>query len=293
MTNSKKTGSKKRKAFTLVEVLIALLITSVIGGSTVSLLYTYLKNYEQSSEYTTALQRGQMVLSYLEPVVLAAGLGFPSSPDLYTHVVNGDPLLKSWGRPLSLADNGRRIRLVYSLVLEAVTADMVDFSPGESTSVALTGNTYGLNLDYAYGPLTNKWVSFLSTGTPSLTGSTVSPLVLSFLGRDAITSARFDPLLLVRTMEAYVKDGIFRVKDNNIPPNGEGQPVVEGVLKIYFEELDGNVLKVSVLTRGDAREGLSSPQEAIPWPDGGNPITSDDYRYKLVLSSAVWRVRNL
>lgn len=289
MTNSKKTGSKRRKAFTLVEVLIALMITSIIGGSTVSLLYTYLKNYEQSSEYTTALQRGQMVLSYLEPVVLSAGLGFPSSPDLYTHVVNGDPLLKSWGRPLSLADNGRRIRIVYSTVLEAVTADMVDFSPGGTASVALTGNTDGLNLNYAYGPSGSKWVSFLSTGTPSLTGSTVSPLVLSFLGRDAITSARFDPLLLVRTMEAYVEGEEFKVKDNE----DSAQPVVKGVLKIYFEELDGNVLKVSVLTRGDAREGLSSTQEAIPWPDGGNPITSDDYRYKLVLSSAVWRVRNL
>ncbi|SMG08090.1 prepilin-type N-terminal cleavage/methylation domain-containing protein [Dethiosulfovibrio salsuginis] len=289
MTYWPKTGSKRRKAFTLVEVLIALMITSVIGGSTVSLLYTYLKNYEQSSEYTTALQRGQMVLSYLEPVALSAGLGFPSSPDLYTHVVNGDPLLSSWGSPLSLADNGRTIRIVYSTVLEAVTADMVDFSPGGTTSVALTGNTDGLNLNYAYGPSDSKWLSFLSTGTPSLTGSSASPLSLSFLGRDPVTSARFDPLLLVRTMEAYVQNDEFCVKDNN----GAAQPVVKGVLKIYFEELEGNVLKVSVLTRGDAREGLSSPQEAIPWPDGGNPITADDYRYKLVLSSAVWRVRNL
>lgn len=291
MTYWPKIGSKRRKAFTLVEVLIALMITSVIGGSTVSLLYTYLKNYEQSSEYTTALQRGQMVLSYLEPVVLSTGLGFPSSPDLYTHVVKDDALLSSWRSPLSIANSGRTIRLVYSTVVEAVTSDMADFTPGGSTSVALT-NAGSLRLDYAYGSKKypgKRWVSFLSTGTPSLTDSGMSPLSLSFLGRDPLTSARFDPLLMVRTMEAYVQNDEFCVKDND----GPAQPVVKGVLKVYFEELEGNVLKVYVLTRGDVMEGMSSPQETLPWPDGGSPITADDYRYKLALSSAVWRVRNL
>lgn len=295
MTCRSKTKFKKLKAFTLVEVLIALMITSIIGGSAVSLLYTYLKNYEQSSEYTTALQRGQMVLSYLEPAVLSAGLGMPSKAIDYSHCVESDPLLKSWKNPVSITDGGGRIRLVYALPLDMVTDKMIDFEPGESVPVSLfKGYSTDIDISYSYTSTSGidkdkKWVSFLSVGVPSVTESTTSPLDLLFKGPRPVTSAQYDSLLRIRTMEAYVTGDAFCVKDNGALG---AQPVVRGVLKIYFQELSGDVIKVSVLTRGDSKNSSMTPQDAIPWPNAADMPTSDEYQYKLVLTSAVWRVRN-
>ncbi|MCF4150385.1 type II secretion system GspH family protein [Dethiosulfovibrio sp. F2B] len=283
-------GTKKKRAFTLLEVLIALLITSLVAGSAVSLLYTYLRNYEQSSEYTTALEKGQMVLAYLESAVLSAGLGLPSDPGGYSHCVESDSLLKSWGAPVSIVDEGKRIRLVYAVPLDVVTSAMTDFSPGGSTSVSLTGNVGGMTLEQAYLSKSSgqRWVSFLSVEAPFVTDSNGNPLDLVFRGKSPATSAQHDPLIMIRTMEAYASGGVFYVNDNNV----SSQPVVKGVLKVFFEELPGNVLKVSVLTRGDVREDSPVPQENLPWPDAGDMPTADDYRYRLSMTTSFWRVRN-
>ncbi|EFC92294.1 hypothetical protein Dpep_2272 [Dethiosulfovibrio peptidovorans DSM 11002] len=289
MICSAETASQNRRAFTLVEVLIALVITSLIMGASVTLLYTFLRNYEESSEYTMALQRGQLVMAYLEPVILSAGLGLPSNPDDFSHCVEDGGLLKAWGEPVSIVDEGSKIRLIYSVVLNAVTADMTDFSPGASISVPLTGSTSDIGMENAYSGLDGKkWISFLSVGSPSVTNSTTSPLSVEFKGKKAVTSAQYDPLLLIRTMVAYVSGGVFYIKDNN----GSTLPAVKGVLKVYFEELPGDVIKVSVLTRGDVKGASPISQNNISWPDSNDMPTSDDYRYRLALSSSLWRVRN-
>ena len=73
-----------KQGFTLVEMLIALLLGTVIAGAVVTVLVVYVYNFEQTDDITAARQRGEMVLSILEGPVLHAGLGMPNtSPDFY------------------------------------------------------------------------------------------------------------------------------------------------------------------------------------------------------------------
>ena len=74
----------KRSAFTLVELLLAMLVLAIVMGSVLSLGYAYIKHFEQANEITVAKDRATMVLTYLERRILHTGLG------MHTVLVSGD-----------------------------------------------------------------------------------------------------------------------------------------------------------------------------------------------------------
>ncbi|NCC97028.1 MAG: prepilin-type N-terminal cleavage/methylation domain-containing protein [Synergistales bacterium] len=307
MTNSKKTGSKRRKAFTLVEVLIALLITSVIGGSAVSLLYTYLKNYEQSSEYTTALQRGQMVLSILQPVVLNGALSIPwgdEFADLAPQL--GVPSMKE---PLEVHDRGSMksgdLSVFYVLpsnIGSSVAID--DISANFSVPLFPTGYTLGdlkSFLSSAYmtpGDTVERWVLFPSAQIPLKSSQVPTDMSVTFNGSPGAIGGKIsqgDRMFILRHLRAYV--GLQpgqSIPSLFISDNGNGaMPQVLGIRRVFFEwDTSTHNLRVWILSQGDGL--FPSPiSQDVEWPSSsGYTLTSDDFRFYLAVSTADWRVRN-
>lgn len=280
---------RKRRGLTLVELLIALIIIGLLGGISTTLLYTFMNNFDQSSQYTTALERGQMVFSTLEPAVLACGWAVPSSPDRFAEAFQADSALgkAGWTSPMTVMDRGglpgAQLRLVYGVALRKGTDAMVDLIPGQAATVALPGTEIP-DLSGAY----KGWGAFPSVRYPAQLSSPLAGSVQAvYRGPSPITTARFDPMVLLRTMEVYVQGGTLYVGDNMYP----AQPVVRGVEKIYFERLPGDVLRVSVLTRADdtCDPDLQAP---VAWPRSNDVPVSADYRHRLVLSVGTWRARN-
>ncbi len=96
---------KKLKGFTLTEILIAVLILGIVGGSVLMLGHTYIKHFEQANEITVAKDRATMVLTYLEKRILHAGLGMPLKAEEFEAAFEGlwnhqDFQGEQWQRPV-------------------------------------------------------------------------------------------------------------------------------------------------------------------------------------------------
>ena len=61
-----------------MEVLIAVVILSIVSIAAEGLFFAFTKHFEQSTDLTTARQRGEMTLARLETAVLQAGLSMPN-----------------------------------------------------------------------------------------------------------------------------------------------------------------------------------------------------------------------
>ncbi len=299
---------KPKKAFTLVEVLLALLITAVIGGSAVSLLYTYLKNYEQSSEYTKALQRGQMALSILRPVILNAALGVPSDLGDFSALCSSMGL--SMSSPLEIKNYSGMasgdIRLLYSLPSCFGAGEVVDDISSSFSLSLFPGDRPLVDLEQVLKSAYTKpgdteaqrWVVFPSAGIPLRTSEIPKKLSIAVDGSPGKTRGSIslgDRLFILRYFRAYIGKqpgqsipSLFIVDNANVP-----MPQVLGIRRIFFDwDGEGKLLRAWVLSQGDSL--YSEPlDQTVEWPSSsGYTLTSDDKRYYLAVSVADWRVRN-
>ena len=71
--------SKTRKAFTLTEVLIGLLITATLGGTAVSALWFFVNSFSQMDDYTTMDTEMEHVVQRLARDFALIGLGMPNN----------------------------------------------------------------------------------------------------------------------------------------------------------------------------------------------------------------------
>ncbi len=68
----------RRRAFTLMELLITIILTGIIMGAVLSLFFSVFKNYDFHQDITEAKQTGIIALASMQPFVLNAGLGMPA-----------------------------------------------------------------------------------------------------------------------------------------------------------------------------------------------------------------------
>lgn len=206
---------KKFRAFTLVELLIALIITGLVAGSVITLFFSVFKNYEFHQDITEAKQRGQIALAVMQPFIMNAGLGLPPSAADFRSAfqwskngttyrlstlfpgVSGDP--RNFAHFFQLANNGETINLtsaapafwvVYSVPAAAwISGGGLEALPGVRTNTAkdsdseeftreiqYSGSVSSQQLLAVFPPSTLKsWISFPAS-TPSF------PFTVSELG---------------------------------------------------------------------------------------------------------------
>jgi prepilin-type N-terminal cleavage/methylation domain-containing protein len=294
--------NRSGKAFTFVELLIAMVIVAIVSGAVIMLGYTYFRHFEQSTELSMARERGIMVVTYLEKRILNAGLGMPESGSDFTDAFEGlwgaDDLKdftdsRDWDAPVYMPEieeddtsSSDELMIAYAVPSGVFTTVSADIGNSDVT-VDMSGTLDGTKIEND-AAVTKGWVVFPSVLTPFL-------IIDAPTDKVTIRSARDyhwylpanDELHHVRILRAFVETERFMAQDMTV---SGAQPVIEGVLGCRFSYDDETkVLAVSVLTRGNrSYSRLVSPADMTGW----GPVDENWRHYYLSVVNKGWRVRN-
>ncbi|MDI9377617.1 MAG: pilin [Synergistota bacterium] len=299
-----------------MEVLIAVVILSIVSIAAEGLFFAFTKHFEQSTDLTTARQRGEMTLARLETAVLQAGLSMPNRTADFegVFVVGTSPqinlltplrnVISGWNKPVYLCEVAgtvgtttyfKKMGLVYCLgsgigVLEEghevadndpIVLKLSAACPDNQVKVAMAAST------------TDGWVTFSGCQTPFVVreiSNDRKQLGVMASNRDLIPF--FAELQYLRAMCAYVispggTSPQFYIQDVT---RGPAQPVMEGVSQVLFSfNENSNLFTVHLLVRGNRRFPGQVTSSVPGWPAA---ISDEDRHYRLVAMSASWRVRN-
>jgi prepilin-type N-terminal cleavage/methylation domain-containing protein len=307
-------------AFTLVELLISVVIVGIIGGAAASLLYSYIENFEQTSDYVTARQRGESVLSILERPILHASLGIPESPDLVATSMDyvtkadtvfqkaftdlaGGPIINTWYHPVITASpdrslEGAELRIVYAMPSGVVQKSGVYVNGASIVSLDLSGSAPLVDVAAPSRAQLDSWISFPTLGFPLyVSGGTATKPMVQRPSSNTTSGfiAAYDELMYIRALRAFVatdSNGSFFATEDLTAGSGS-QRRIEGVRKLNFRfDPFTGVLNVAVLSQGNKRYSSEVVQSLLGWPASADAITAEDRHYRLAVTSAAWRLRN-
>jgi len=292
---------KHKKAFTFVELLIAMVILAIVSGAVIMLAYTYFNHFEQANELSMARERGIMVATYLEKRILNAGLGMPTMGNSFTDAFEGlwnhaDFAGEEWEGPVFEPEAGAgysdKLMVAYAIPSGVYTISSGDIGSAAS-SVAVSRPVDSGKIDTSSDGNTKGWVVFPSVPMPfritDYNNSAGSETVDLLAKEQTWYLAENDELHHVRFMAARVDetDGRFKVKDLTL--SGE-QPVVEGILGCRFSlDEENSVLSVSILARGDRRYSRPVSGSSL---SGWGAVDEEWRHYYLAVVVKGWRVRN-
>lgn len=291
---------KKIRAFTLVELIIAMVITGVVMAAVVVLFFSVFKSYEVHQDIAEAKQRGQIALAAIQPYVMNAGLGMPGSKSSFQTGFTGLTPLSSFESFVQLASNNVSIStdtsapavwLVYAVPSGAGVNEEYGISAATPTTVAVENFSV---LSYLSNLSINKqelkaWISFPGTISPFWVFAIDQPASSLTLHSESFQNVKmFDEIHFIRAVKIYVKNNTLFA--DRLDGSGE-QPIADGIAGMWctFDPAGDRVLTVRVLARASTRRG--DTQSTIEgWPSEAPPPTDPEYRYAAVSRS--WRIRN-
>lgn len=293
---------KTRKAFTLSELLVAILILGLVAGATMLVLFVFFENFSQSDELSSARQHAEMVATIMGKPVLSAGLGMPASSSDFNASFSGNPIsTNSWNGPIHFdggTSEGNSVSIVYAVPSGRASRQEYTLSTGGTFTLDLTSASEALASLVTTGnrgKITN-WVVFPTlsqplpaqgTGTDSLTVTALNGGEVSF----------FDELHFVRATKYSLSTSGEFLEDDEVA-SGTTKPVarVEGIGGLYFRYDETNeTLTMWVLARGNVRhESFVSPSSLPEWAAVSSDIPNADENrhYRLTVLQTSWRVRN-
>ena len=263
-----------RRAFSLVELLMVIVVGGICMAAAHPLLWVFFSTFSQNDEYVSAQENAYNATLALGRVVLLGGLGMPAG---------GVPSLKG-GSPLSgvVSTNASKdsLTVVWSIPTGAMVRTRVE-SPGAGGKVLLSENLLGkLRVgDVVAFPPTRCFFSVRAVDATGVTLSTVS-------GDAAIE--QFSELHQVESSRFYVNatDHTLRREDRLSANN---QPLLGGIWGLSVDVMAGGGA-VDVTLLGGSNQVFSRPlaQEVPGWSPRGLP--ADNRRF--VAIRKIWRVRN-
>lgn len=292
-------SNKNSAAFSLIELLCAVFLASIILGTCLSILSGSIKACEQSLALSEARHRGEMVLQILRLPVENAGLGLPSAPLAFRQslAIGSATLgsLNSWQGPVSVS--GNELRLVYAVPTSNLNqSPPVETSPSEDATVTLSLSPQAGQVTPwpGVGPAgTRSWVAFAPSSRPFLvTGLSNRTIRLrsaapSWIPHNA--SLHYLRAMRALVVRMPVSEPAFCTEDMS---TGSGlQERVSGVaaFRPRFDP-SSRILYLAVLSRGGRRHARavysSSP---AGWPE---PVLEEDRHYTLAVTTWSCLVRN-
>lgn len=265
----------RKKAFSLVEILIVIAIMAIVIGVVGSLLAGYTRMFNETDDHAVARQRAQDVFNALEVSVVNCALGIPTDTMAYF----GTAPVASWLKPLEIKDtaaygmtnllSGNVLRIVYSIPSgikngnTRVSAFMPPATGTPEVTLTLTAPLSGDMVAMAGNPNdTRRYIAFPNAYTSTLevteanntnqikvkgrpqppADATANP-DLARLVRGQISP--YQDIHFVRAIAAYVdKDSVFHVAEVNetdvsaLDPTNTLEPGgfrVEGIKAVRFE----------------------------------------------------------
>jgi prepilin-type N-terminal cleavage/methylation domain-containing protein len=311
-----------RRAFTLVELLIAIVITGFVMSAVITLFFSVFKNYELHQDISSAKQRGHIALALIQPFVLNAGLGLPpdnaSDPQAFQRAFVDIPPLEplfpaqqnqrfssfvqlaeiqsSGEMTVSAASEASALWLVYSI--SSGTGVDKGFEPrrGVVLDIPIRG-TLDLQHVAAYTPDTpnplKSWVVFPSATTPLLVqniGSGGTVRIMRFLSNLDDKVLPLDEMRFVRAVKIFVSGTSLIV---NRLDGSSGQTVADGIAGMWCRfDQNERVLTVYILARADTRREPGVQGALDGWPAAADVRWPRDAAYRYAVVSRSWRIRN-
>lgn len=300
------TRERKRRGFTLVEILVSILILGVVMGAVMTLFFSVFESYQFHQDVMEAKQRGHIALASIQPFVSGAALGLPAGKTDFQNGFSANPPLfildnaspnKKFSGPVQLASGdvvvpddtteGTALWLVYG---EPSGFGIEQDYEADSTArqIELTGV---LKVEANRNDTTKSWIVF-PAGISPLYVSAVDPgdgKVLSVASNKSQKINAFEEAHYLKAVKIKVSSGNMYIERSD----GSGsQSAVEGVEGLWCVfNRDGNrVLQVTVLARGDTVHASELQSSIEGWPAEAPQPTNRRYRYATVTRS--WRIRN-
>lgn len=301
------------RGFTLVELLVAMLITGIVAAAAITVFSVFIFHFEQTDELTTAQQNGEMVLTILRNPVLHAGLAMPASadelPDVFSPDLKDSLISDFVDGPVTVSNlvgdggdppGGNVLLVLYGIPSNLIATDSGDLDVS-AVDINLNGEVNG-NLDQSPSNLTKAWGLFPTAGVPArvtaiTTAGSKDKISLVSAETSAGTIATYDELYYLRGMRAFARKGDFYTEDLTLQ-GATGR--VENIAALFFERPTPNVLKVSVVAAGPRRHDKEIYSD---WSDFQSKVTGyggaefDDFEsewkyHRMRVLSESWRVRN-
>jgi len=293
--------SKQNKyiAFTLVELLCAVFLSSTIMATCLAILSGSIQSCEQSLALSEARHRGEMVLQILRLPVENAGLGLPSEPQAFRQsLAVGSATLgsvNSWQGPVSVS--GNELRLVYAVpTFNLNQSPPVETLPSEdaTATLSLVPQAGQVTPWSGVGPAgTRSWVAFAPSSCPFLvTGLTNRSLRLRSSAPSWIPHNA--SLHYLRAMRALVvrapgSEPAFCTEDMTTGSGLQERVIGVAAFRARFDP-STRMLALAVLSRGGRRHERAAHSGSLPgWPE---PLLEEDRHYTLAVTTWSCLVRN-
>lgn len=316
---------RKRRGFTLTEILVSILIIGIVMSAVITLFFSVFKSYEFHQDIMEAKQRGQIALAAIEPMILNAGLGLsPESGDFADYFAGMLKILptlddQKFTLPVQIAGDGKRkttpetaginmdkfagneLWLVYSVPsgYGVSSPDIEQFVGGTTRTVlldptdfaSLKGNLSAGSSATVQNNDLKSWVSFPGSSSPLVVKSDPQGLnstnrALQLESRQTQAVHLYDEIHYLRAAKISAYSGNLYVE---YLAGGGKQPVVEGIrdMLCVYDPDGSRTLTVTVLARADTRRPELNIVSVEGWT---GPIPDNQYRYAVVSKS--WRMRN-
>ncbi len=277
---------RRRTAFSLVEILCALVIFGIVGAASLPLLFSFFHFYDLARDGASCSFRGEQALAALEPYVLGAGLGMPShsleafqeafaSPPGFAEVPYGD-----WGA-LRITRQGRGLSLVAGIPLERGAL--------KHTRIASAGTS--LELSAALPDFGKKCMCYVFPASRvPFYSLDASGKTLSLWSSRSEEVHLFDEIHGVFAADCYLEGTVLYLRLYS-----EGEPLVQplggNIAGFHCEyEQESSLLSVFLLVRSSRKRFRSLSQEIPGW-NFSWPSAYDPTYYHAAFSRS-WRVRN-
>ena len=314
-----------RCGFTLIEVLLALVLLAFIGIILLAWQRWLLLTEAKTSRWLLARDRGQRVLSFLEPRVAHCGLGFSACSGMgalqsaFGRGVANAPHIAGWNESVrslrvhnegaswpSASDEGGVYRGTRLSLLYARPSRVIVRTRSGLPAVILPGQA--ANFDIIAGSLSasgfesgkfvdlRSWCALPLAGLPfflsSALGNSLS-LTLAAPLEGAVLIPPVHELYLLRCERFCVVNNIFcfqSLESAWYPP--DFYPREEGILALWFEWRPAlKCLDAWVLASGGAA-AFGTASRPASWPQDA-PWEKEFARHELYVARASWKVENL
>jgi prepilin-type N-terminal cleavage/methylation domain-containing protein len=318
--------TSKHSGFSLVEILLALTIGAAVIAAVLQAAFYLLFLEKRILSGALAWERGQNVLSILEPRVLHAGLGltYERARDVFERSFGkngkdeaGAPPPAYWTRgPLQIWANypspnglaaedngvyrGKGIAVLYAVpsALKAQLTGIADMSPGDSATIQLVPSENLTAITERLPPTAAKkdlrsWVTFPLTQLPvRVTGYSYGSLTIYLpKGSDLSAIYPYDEM-------HYLRAELFQAQGNSLVSHEltsyweSAEERLEGVLEMWFEWTPSKrLLEAWILTTGGESSSGCSVRPG-DWPKEA-PWRSGFERHDLAVARGSWILRNM
>jgi len=307
----------RRKAFTLVEILISILILGVVMSAVMTLFFSVFESYKFHQDMMEAKQRGQVALAAIQPYISSSALGLPNRETPFQTAFTSTAgvsktastllpanVLEKFTGPVQIASgdivvagevnsddiSGTALWLVYAVPSGIGVENDYEVDSG-GTEIELT-DAPPAALFVKDSNSMKSWVSFPGSTAPMFINA-VNPSdgkKVTLAARTAQKVSAFDELHYVRAVKIKISNENLNVKhlSDGLAVNEPWSPVVEGIENIRFEFTADRLLRVTVLAKGSVEHNVEY-MSSIPGWDGPMPANRK-FRYAAV--TRTWRIRN-